>query len=77
MLLRCRVCTGNWAEIYNQDGSSFFMHTITDEQKDTLTEEEKQHLLPAVDPYNNDLVMPLKVGFEGCRHGQRATACRR
>lgn len=37
------------------------MHTVTDEQKDDLTEEEKQHLLPALDPYNNQLYMPLKV----------------
>lgn len=56
------VPAGDWVEIFNENGtSSFFMHTITDEQKDTLTEEERKHLLPAVDPYNNKLIMPLKV----------------
>jgi hypothetical protein len=53
-------------ELFDKDGQPFFMHTITDEQKDALSEAEKAQLLPALDPYDNKLVMPLKVCVCGC-----------
>lgn len=48
-------------ELFDGKGEPYYMHTITDEQKDALTEEEKAFLLPAVDAYDNKLIMPLKV----------------
>lgn len=48
-------------ELFDKDGQRFFMHTITDEEKAELSEEDKAHLLPSLDPYDNKLVMPLKV----------------
>jgi hypothetical protein len=47
------------------------LHTITDDNKDALTDEERAQLLPALDPYNNELVMPLKVCAGGTGPGLR------
>lgn len=46
---------------YDSEGHKTFVNSITDEEKDSLTAAEQEHLLPDLDPYNNKLIMSLKV----------------
>lgn len=45
-------------------GRTFYYNTATEEQKDELTQEERNLLAPTVDPYNNELIQPLKVIYD-------------
>lgn len=51
-------------QLTGKDGSTYYANTFTGDEKDELSEDEEALLLPAVDPYNNKLLMPFKV--QGC-----------
>jgi hypothetical protein len=53
--------TAKWVAKHTNDGKTTYVNSVTDEEKDTLTAAEKEHLLPDLDPYNNKLIMSLKV----------------
>jgi len=48
-------------QLTGNDGSIYYANTFTGDEKDELSEDEAALLLPAVDPYNNKLLMPFKV----------------
>lgn len=54
---------GVWAEQRADDGRRYYWNKYTNTSKWELTEEEKQRLVPNLDPYNNDMVMSLQVCF--------------
>ena len=52
---------GSWVQVYDDEGAVSYLNTHTQEEKDELSAEEQQQLLPNINPYDNELVMPLKV----------------
>ncbi|KAL6765032.1 hypothetical protein V8C86DRAFT_1223852 [Haematococcus lacustris] len=50
---------GHWIHITHPDGSQYYFNKVLNSSRWNLTEEERQRLLPPLDPYNNPLVMPL------------------
>jgi hypothetical protein len=55
------LLTAKWVAQYDSEGTKTYVNSITDEVKDSLTAAEQEHLLPELDPYNNKLIMSLKV----------------
>ncbi|GFH33118.1 uncharacterized protein HaLaN_32440, partial [Haematococcus lacustris] len=54
-----RLAAGHWIHITHPDGSQYYFNKVLNSSRWNLTEEERQRLLPPLDPYNNPLVMPL------------------
>jgi hypothetical protein len=50
-----------WAEQRADDGRRYYWNKFTNTSKWTLTEDEKAHLVPSLDSYDNPMVMPLQV----------------
>lgn len=55
------VAAGVWAEQRADDGRRYYWNKFTNTSKWELSEEEKVHLVPNLDPYDNPMVMPLQV----------------
>lgn len=60
----CR--TGVWSEQRATDGTRYYYNEATNTSKWELDEEEMKHLVPNLNPYDNDLAMPLRVSLECC-----------
>lgn len=55
------VClAGVWSEQRTDDGQIYFWNKYLNTSKWTLSDEEKQRLVPNLDPYDNQLFIPLK-----------------
>lgn len=54
------VSSGVWSEQRADDGKVYYWNKYQNMSKWTLTDEEKQHLVPNLDAYDNRLFMPLK-----------------
>lgn len=55
------MAAGVWAEQRADDGRRYYWNKFTNTSKWELSEEEKVHLVPNLDPYDNPMVMPLQV----------------
>jgi hypothetical protein len=55
------VAAGVWAEQRADDGRRYYWNKFTNTSKWELSEEEKVHLVPNLDPYDNPMVLPLQV----------------
>ena len=54
-----------WVEsISKKSGRTYYYHRKSRESKWELTEEEREKLLPVLDPYNNSLIIPLAAFVE-------------
>lgn len=51
---------GVWAEQRADDGRRYYWNKFTNTSKWELSEEEKVHLVPNLDPYDNPMVLPLQ-----------------
>lgn len=56
----CCVLADAWMEVKSVDGEHWYYNAYRKESKWSLSEDELQHLLPPIDPYNNTLVMSLE-----------------
>ncbi|KAF5843318.1 hypothetical protein DUNSADRAFT_17895 [Dunaliella salina] len=54
----------HWVHVTHPDGSQYYYNKYKDISKWNLTAEEQQHLLPPLNPYENDLVISLKEFVE-------------
>jgi hypothetical protein len=50
-----------WTIQRNPDGTRFYYNKALNASKAQLTTEEQQLLVPELDAYDNDIVMPLRV----------------
>jgi hypothetical protein len=50
---------GVWSEQWSDDGKVYYFNKYLNISKWTITDEERQLLVPNLDPYNNHLFMPL------------------
>eukprot|EP00775_Hariotina_reticulata_P011842 gene11842-11986_t len=50
---------GVWSEQRSDEGKIYYWNKYLNTSKWTLTDEERQRLVPNLDPYNNQLFMPL------------------
>lgn len=66
---------GVWTIQRNPDGTRFYYNRALNASKAQLSEEEQQLLVPELDAYDNDVVMPLKVRPERDCSSQRFTTC--
>jgi hypothetical protein len=55
---------GRWLRYTDDNGREFFNNRLLNESVYTLTPQQREHLLdapwPAIDPYSNELYMPLR-----------------
>jgi hypothetical protein len=59
-----------WTEQRTVDGSRYYWNELKNMSKWDLTAAERKTLVPDLNPYDNDLAMPLLVGLthmcDGC-----------
>ena len=50
---------GNWVLIHHPDGDEFYYNKLLEQSKWNITDEERERLLPPLNPYDNPIYMSL------------------